>query len=352
MNRRQLLLSLGSRTLVCFSLAVLLLALSGCTQNKHIGTKKSPSGQPDWVLSTPLEEGFLYGVGSAEVFAGNQAAAVERAKDIARTELIKQIEVTVSSTLEQEVTETSINNSSHLEERLRQHVKSQVPDFKLTHVKQIDVHQSNRWISVLVRLNVTQEVATLKQRIANIDTEILRYGTQLTQLPRKGISTIRQIAPALVLADERTELQTRHNALKPRDALKTNASDDIRRVLQKIRKHIAELNILVTAKHHTNRALQNTLIQQLTENGMRVSSKAENADATITYDVDTNLLERDDTQFALTSGRIEIEDETGKTISAFQAKAKGVSVDVQEARSRSINKLAKQLADELMKALF
>ena len=47
-----------------------------------------------------------------------------------------------------------------------------------------------------------------------------------------------------------------------------------------------------------------------------------------------------------------LKDEQGRIVKTIQAKAKGASVDVKEAESRSITKLSQQLGKELVDVLF
>ena len=333
--------------MACVLVAILL--SSGCLGGKsNVKSSRGDGMQPEWVLTTPVERGFLYGVGSVEVFGGNQNAAVVRAKDIARIELVKQIEVNVSGVVEQEISETVRDGSSSLTEELRQQVKSQVPEFKLNNVNQVDSYASGRNVSVLVRLDVNKELAILKGKISDLDSQIGEYETQFQNNPGTGLSTIRQIAPVLVLIDQRGELQARYNALAGVSEPVLPAA--IRAFVTQVYQRISQLQVSVEAETAHNEALQTSLIANLTEKGMHVSQGL--TDVTIVYNLSTNVVHRDQTNFALTEGNIKIKDENGKIVSAFRAKAKGTSVDRREAQARSVIKLANKLGKEMMKSLF
>ena len=102
------------------NIVIILAAMSllvGCGGSPAVTSKptKTPTlPAPVWLIQPPIETGFLYGTGSAEVYASDQAGAAARAKDMARLELVKQIEVNISGELEQEITETLQNNKSEL----------------------------------------------------------------------------------------------------------------------------------------------------------------------------------------------------------------------------------------------
>ena len=85
------------------NIVIILAAMSllvGCGGSPAVTTSKPTKTPtlpaPVWLIQPPIETGFLYGTGSAEVYAGDQADAAARAKDMARLELVKQIEVNIS----------------------------------------------------------------------------------------------------------------------------------------------------------------------------------------------------------------------------------------------------------------
>ena len=99
---------------------------------------------------------------------------------MARLELVKQIEVNISGELEQEITETLQNNKSELTERLRQSVKGKVTSFELSHVMNVDSYfdESNKQVSILVRLDVNKELQSLHSRVEVIDQRFAEVVTE------------------------------------------------------------------------------------------------------------------------------------------------------------------------------
>ena len=67
---------------------------------------------------------------------------------------------------------------------------------------------------------------------------------------------------------------------------------------------------------------------------------------------DRNNVVQGETTFVITEGNVFLKDEQGRIVKTIQAKAKGASVDVKEAESRSIAKLSQQLGKELVDVLF
>ncbi len=341
----------GSRV---FLVLLMALVVTGC-MSKAPGTVKRAGDelQPDWILNTPVERGFLYGVGAAEIFGGNDASALSRAKDMARVELVKQVEVQVSGEVEQEIEEVTRNESTQLTEKLRQSVKSRVPEFKLSQVTGVDSYKDDKGkrVTVMVRLDVMKELQSLGQQIASLDEQLADYAQKLAQTPPGGMSTLRVVSPALVLSEQRAGLQARYNALEPSKKTAPLLSPEIRDLLSQIYQRIAQLKISVKAEDRAARSLQTGLIAQLTKRGLQISESGQ-GDIQIVYNLHVNTVSRGGTHFAITEGDIWIKDEAGRVVRALQAKAKGTSVDPEEARSRSIAKLSGQLGKALLEALF
>jgi len=334
---------------------LLVLVVSGCMSTKTSDTIKRGGDalQPDWILNTPVERGFLYGVGAAEIFGGNDANALSRAKDMARVELVKQVEVQVSGEVEQEIEEVTRNNSTQLTEKLRQSVKSKVPEFKLSQVKSVESYKDDRGkrVTVMVRLDVMQELQSLRQQVASLDEQLVDYAQKLALTPPGGMSTLRLVSPALVLSEQRAGLQARYNALEPGKKTSPLLTQEIRDLVSQMYQRIAQLKISVQAEGKSARALQTGLIAQLTKRGLQISQTGL-GDIQIVYNLRVNVVSRGGTQFAITEGDIWIKDEAGRVVRALQAKAKGTSIDPEEARSRSIAKLSEQLGKALLEALF
>lgn len=305
--------------------------------------------QPDWVLNTPVEKGALYGVGSAEVFGGNEAGAVARAKDMGRAELIKQIKVNITAEVDQEITEIVKNGASDLTKNLRKAVRSQVPEFKLSNVTQSDAYRSKSHVSVMVRLDVTKELSILRRKIADLDEQIEEYKQKFEKNDPQGLSAVRIISPVLVLVEHRGEIQSQYNALSQTAGALVPA--EIRDFIAQLYQRVAQMSVTIEAKEDEDSSIRTGLIASLTKNGMRISESGQ-SDMTIVYKLDINNVKQSGSFYSITSGEIWIKDEVGKVVKAFQTKAKGVSGNEKEAKSRSIKKLSNKLGQEMMAALF
>lgn len=335
------------RYFVVFIIVIFTINMVACGGKKSV--KSKPGGQPDWVINTPIENGFLYGVGSAEIFGGNQAGATARAKDMARAELIKQIKVNISSEVEQEITEIVKNGVSDLTKKLRKAVKSQVPDFKLSNVKSTDSYQSKTHISVLVQLNVTKELQILQRKMSELDMQIEEFQAKFKKIDGSGMSAIRIVSPVLVLIDQRGDLQSRYNALAQTSVALIPI--DIRDFVAKLYARIAQLTVIIEAQGIENSALKTGLISSLSKLGIRISDSG-NSDLVVVYKLKINNVLQKGSYYAITNGEIWIKDELGKVVKAFDVKAKGVSSNEIEAQSRSIKKLSSKIGQEIMSALF
>lgn len=326
--------------------------IAGCMLKPDAKVSRN-ARQPDWVLNTPVESGFLYGVGSGEVFGGNDASALSRAKDMARLELVKQIEVRVSGVVEQEIEEVTRNGLTKLTQKLRQSVKNRVPEFKLSHVTGVESHKSEdgKHVTVMVRLDVNKALQDLRRQIASLDTQLGDYASKLAQTPPGGLSTLRLVSPALVLSEQRAGLQARYNALAPGKRTAPLLTKAIQNLVRRIYQRIAQLKISVQPEGKAAQALQTGLIAQLTKKGIQISPEGQ-GDIQLFYKLRVNTIFREGTYFAITEGDIWIKDEAGRVVRALQAKAKGTSTDPKQAHSRSIAKLSDQLGRALLEALF
>jgi len=327
--------------------------LSACATSGPPGRKGGAEEAPDWVLNPPVERGFLYGVGAAEVFGGDDAGAASRAKDNARLELVKQIEVEVSGEVSQEIEALSRNGASTLTERLRQSVQNRVPEFTLSHLSSVKSYKdpAGRHVTVLMRLDVTQELQSLRQQIAALDSQLADYARVLAETPPGGLSRLRRIAPALMLAEERAGLQSRYNALDPVKKAAPLLTKAQEKLIRRIYARIARLQVSVQAEGEGRRRLRNALIAHLSKKGIRVSESGP-VDLQILYKLQVNAIPRDGVYYAITEGDVWIKDESGRIVRTIQAKAKGVSTDRLEARSRSLAKLSAHLGRALLEALF
>ena len=345
------------RKTMTFSAIMLLVVgagvMSGCVTTVKKNAPTLDDDRPEWLLNTPIERGALYGVGSAEVFGGNEAAALGRAKDFARVELIKQIEVDISGTVSQEISETVKNNTTTFTQNLSQTVSSKVPEFKLSNVIAVDSFndKKNRQIASLVKLDVNKEKAVLAQQIASLDQQLVNIASEIEQTSASGMSKLRLASPALVLADQRAGLQARFNQLDASQRATPLIPPYIKTLISNIYQMIANLKVSITAEGEIVRALQTGLISQLTSKGITISEPG-TSDIEVLYSLHTNTVMRDGMAFAFTEGDVWIKDEQGRVVSAFKAKAKGTSVDRNVARTRSIEKLSSQLGTALLNSLF
>jgi len=345
---------LRSKILLGVTIATLLTGCGGSSPVKQHSNSPHFSAAPSWLIQTPVESGYLYGTGSAEVYAGDQAGAAARAKDMARLELIKQIEVNISGETEQEIIDTYKDNKSELTERIRQSVKSKVGSFELSHVHDEDsfFDEKNKQISVLVRLDSNKELHSLRSQVEVIDERFSKINNEFAQQQLAGMELLRLVASGLLLSEERATVQSRINALNPSRNHVDVLNDKYREFMKKAYSRIALIKVKVSAiDNNQSASLKAGLIAQLNKKGITVSQN-EDADIQIEYDLSVNSITRGDTEFAITEGKIYLKTPDGRIVKTVQAKAKGASVDKKEAASRSVAKLSEQLGKELVKALF
>ncbi len=328
-------------------------SMVGCVTTKQKADPVESSDRPEWILHTPVERDNLYGVGSAEIFGGNQASALSRAKDFARLELIKQIEVNVSGSVEQEISESVKNDTTTFTQNLSQTVSSKVPEFKLSHVVAVDSFhdKKHRQVAALMKLDVKAEKTALAKQIASLDQQLVDIARKLKNTQTRGMTRLRIASPALVIADQRAGLQARFNQLEAGQASSPLLPNYIKELIADIYKMIGEIKVAIVPEGENVRSLQTGLTSQLTSKGITISAPGA-SDIEVSYSLNTNTMTRDGTVFAFTEGDIWIKDEKGRVVSAFKTKAKGASTDSKIARARSIEKLSDQLGSALLNSLF
>jgi hypothetical protein len=326
--------------LLCGALAL------GCTT--HVGAAKGGGdARPGWILQPPATAGFLYGVGSAEVYGGNDADAVSQARDRAKAEIIRQIEVQISAETEMQTTVTQTKASEQFQRDVRQQLQSRIPEFTLSNVSTADTYndKAQRTVFVLQRLDVQKELADLRTRISDIEAEANAVAGKLDTPEYAGLRGVQKLARVLVRINERYQLQARANKL--RAGSYATANDPLRAVEDRIIAKMAALRIVLKSEANGRGELDSGLKRKLTERGLRLVAGGD-ADIVVTYAVTFDFQHDKGVVFAVPKGSMEITDKDGTVLRAVEAKAKGASQSESVARTRAIEKLADALGDELI----
>jgi hypothetical protein len=316
----------------------------GCAMQAKVA---KAAGKPKWIVEPPRATGFLYGVGSAESY-GNDADAASQARDRAKAEIVRQIEVQISAETQMETTVRQTKTSEQFQRDVRQMVQSRVPEFTLSHVSTEETYsdKESRTVYVLERLDVQKELADLRKRISDIEDEANAVAGKLDTPEYAGLRGVQKLAGVLVRLGERSQLRVRANKL--RAGSYALANDPMRAIEDRIIAKMAALRIVLQSAG--NGELDSGLKRKLTERGLRLVAGGD-ADIVVKYAVAFDFQRDKGVVFAVPKGTMEITDKAGTVLRAVESKAKGSSQTESVARTRAIEKLAEALGDELIAVL-
>lgn len=325
-------------------------ALAGCATT---GSSKTPvqtvkhSQQPDWVTQPPLKKGLAYGVGSMEIY-GDQAAAVKRAAELARVDLVSQLKVTVSGDFSNDTTEFSgSGRQTEVVRTVRNYVRSQVPEAELDDVVTADTYIDQTYAYVLAELDRVQAAARLRRDIAATEQQI----EDIAALSPEGtrLQQLQPLLPALTLFAQRERLSERLQ-LVSMDRQAAPLSAELRQVQDDIYRRVDQLQVRLTVNNDGGREIEGGVLEALTEQGLRIGGSA---DADLQFDLGATLSAKAQSgnHYVFIDSRLTIRDQSGRILSSFSKQAKGVSGLQDVARQKAARQVAALMADELAATL-
>lgn len=343
----------------CSFAAVALLATSGC-QTTYTPPDDLPSGKADdpaaaayreldqaqtprWVRYPPTGAGMLYGVGSAPTHGGNQAQGVQKAKERARADLLKQLHVRISGETEVSATRVIQGGNTAMTRKLREAVYTQIPETKLSgvDVEEVYVDHANFTAWALVRLDRERAAADLRDEIADLDREIARYAAVPGTLPKH--EQLDRTLPALAVMSKRDQLEARLRLIAGGVAPPTSAEEAA--LNRRINDLLNSLVVVLQPQGKAARDVEPYLLKYLTGRGLSVASSGA-ADITLEYALQTRDTVDRDRYFSFAEGNILVKDARGETVRSVDARAKGVSgVSADQARSKAVEQLGERLGE-------
>tara|TARA_B100001109_G_scaffold104011_2_gene85032 strand:+ start:159332 stop:160369 length:1038 start_codon:yes stop_codon:yes gene_type:complete len=332
---------------ICLALLVPALLLAGCASTQSgtaaVKEKAEQAMRPGWITQPPRQSGMAYGVGSMEVY-GDQAAAVKRATQLARIDLVSQLKVTVSGDFSSSTTETSgTGKDTQVQRSVSNYARSQVPEAELDEVEVSDTYVDQKYAYVLVELNRTQAAARLKRDIADLDQQITDIGAQ--DVSGTPLQQLRPLLPAVRLFAQRQRLAERL-ALVSMERKGAPLSAELRAVQRDIYDRISALRVSVVAVDRQSESLRGGIVEALTAQGMKIQQGGA-ADLEFQIDAEQIGRQQDGNVYAFIDCRVTIVDGTGRAVSSFSRQAKGVSGIEQLAGQKAVRAVAGMIAEEL-----
>ncbi len=305
------------------------------------------TGQPFWVTRPPLKNGMAYGVGSMEIY-GDQAAALKRAVELARVDLVAQLKVTVSGDFSSTTTETSgSGRDSEVQRSVSNYARSQVAPAELDEIITADTYTDGRYAYALVELDRSQAAARLRRDIADVDQQI--EDIAVSPLSGTPLQQLRPLLPAVKLFARRERLAERLQ-LVSMERRAEPASAALRALQQSIYDRIGQLRVTLQATDEGARELLGGVTEALTEQGLKVQSGGQ-ADLLFTVSAALTRKQQGGNYYVFTHSRVSIADADGRVMSSFSKQAKGVSGLPEVARVKAAQAVAALIADELAATL-
>lgn len=327
------------------------LSLVACVANpaKKQSDTEQQTKEPSWVINPPDRAGHVYGVGSAEYYV-DPANGLKLAKNKARVDLVSKMKVTISGSVNQEISETTrTGKETQLVKSVKQTVRSEVPTVALEEV-QIEeswVNRGKKLAYAMAYLDRKKAEMRLKQKIAEIDLDL----GQIAQIPMQGstLEQLRKVLPALKILVKREDL-AKQAQMVSMSGRKPMIDDSIRALEARIYDLLDKLVVSVKSNNNGADEIQSKIIESLTNSGIRISNNA-NADIKISYAITLRDIEKSGTHYMFANGRVTLSDANGRVLSEFSHEAKGVSAYADLAKTKAIKNMAKLLGTELSTTL-
>lgn len=341
------------------SLGLLLLTLvvsvlTGCAS----APDKQASDRPEWVTRLPERPGYLYGVGSAD-HTGSEAAAAETARERARADLIRQMQVEVRAEFSSETRlQIADGVTSGLVEQVNDRVFSRIPEVELP-----GLGWSNTWVNpetkthyVLAELNRRGAEAQLAEQLSAIDLELADKTLPATVtkegVPVSRIDQVREAMPVLTLFAKRDKLADQLMFVAQSGFSRYVLDERSARLHTRLLSLLSELRIEIHATQASDASFNTALSQALTQRGFVVAARdLQGGDLQVYYDLRAAQRERDELHYTFLFADILVRDERGRVVVGYKGEAKGVSGIEERAHEQAINNLAEHFVKQLASAL-
>ncbi|WP_028304465.1 LPP20 family lipoprotein [Oceanospirillum maris] len=327
------------------------------------GCSSAPTRQageaPTWVDQLPQQAGYVYGVGSADN-TGSESDAKENAKERARADLIRQMEVMISSDFTSETQLQMIGGvTSRFVEQVNDKVRSQIPDVELPDLRWTDswVNPETRTHYALAELNRRAAEAKLAEQLSSLDLELLDQQLPATKMadgtPVSRIDQVREAVPVLAMFAKRDKIVRQLQFVAESGFSRFALDSDLVDLRKKLNALVGALKITLSPSNAAAKALDATIAEEMTKLGLRLSTAGDaDADLRLTYTLGINRKDVNRTHYVFARSAVQIRDSDNRIIGAFDREAKGVSGLEDRAKHLAVRRLGSILAGEVIDALF
>ena len=329
--------------------------LAGCSS-----TSGRQAGEPPiWVDQLPQRAGYVYGVGSADI-TGSESDAKENAKERARADLIRQMQVMISSDFTRETQLQMVGGAtSRFVEQVNDTLRSQIPDVELP-----DLRWTDSWVNpetsthyALAELNRRAAEAKLAEQLSSLDLELLDQSIPLTKatdgIAVRHIDQVREAIPVLAMFAKRDKIVRQLQFVAESDFARFKLDHDLVGLRKKLNALIGTLTITLSPSNAAAKSLDGTIAEEMTKLGLRLSTAGDvDADLRLTYTLGIHRKDVNRTHYVFARATVQIRDSDNRIIGAFDREAKGVSGLEHRAEHLAVRRLGSILASEIIDAIF
>lgn len=319
-----------------------------------VGCATSPPaddpGVPDWVLSTPEETRYAYGVGSAPL-AGDAAEARRVATNRARGELLASMEVSVSGESRSWVERVRAGDNGAITRGFAEQTQSRIPETTLAgiEVAEVEADTAGETLYVLVRLDLPATRMRLSNELNRLHRRIEAAAAGNPEA-RDPLVVIRELGPAAALIEQASELESRLRLVSEGQLSRQPAVVEHADVLERLTTALEGLVIAVHGEEIPDR-LRAELEAGLLEHGVRVGGDAP-PHLIIDGNIRTRNVERGPDHFVHADAVVRVTDPDGRLLAQFNERVRVASTDEGLATDRAVRRLAAAVGETVGKRLF
>lgn len=338
-------------TLLTGSLTLALL-LSACGIKDPMRPERVVHEQPRWVTQLPERAGHEYGVGSADD-RGSESAAIEQARERARADLLRQIQISVSSELNTH-SELRMENGqpNRFVELVNERIRSRIPEVELPGIGWQAQWQDpdSGTFYVLAHLNRRAAEQQLSERLSVLDLEL-----ETAEVPQQGsrLQRVQQALLILKLFAQRDRLVQPLSFLSESGFSRYQLDDELKQLRRELNELVASLQIILAPDNRQAQQLSTGLSTGLTALGLVLNDQdTDQADLTLNYSLQLTDKAVNDTYYVLAFAQLTIRNQQQRILQGLEQQAKGVSGFPERAERLALQRLTQILAEEIVNTLF
>lgn len=315
----------------------LILLLAACSNQS---TKTS--SLPGWVTELPVRDGWVYGVGSAELI-GDPAKAAQLARNRARLDLLASLKVNIGGRTDSLL---SVNNNE-VERRFNQRLTSKVPEIELETLTQIDsyIDQTEQRVFVLMGLSRAEESSRLRRQMVDLEQTITDW-----QMPTAidRLEQLQQLGRIMQSVAQWQPLADRFRLISGR-SIDPLVQQQVVSLQQQLRDVLASLKVELTATGEQSDRLAAGLGERLTTQGLYLVP--DQGDLLLLVETEVDQLNRQGNDYVFINAQIALSTPQKQILLQSQKTARGVSSLPGQAVNKAMDELSSQLSDALIEAL-